>query len=372
MGTVLNIHVNKVTQKPSVIYIKFDDKKAGSTFIQARGTINGAVPIEPVLSKIRVHPFKPSSPEIQRIQFPITLAWACTIHKVQGLTLQNVVISFKLNKQKSFNNGQVYVALSRATSLQGLHVLDPINKHHIKTDSRVHDEYDKLRKNSKLVQDLTHKNEQTMSDINSVLTLCLLNIRSLKKHSSDIKKYVNLFETDILALTKTQLLPGDSDMDIPNNLIPFTLYRYDHNSSKLSSLAICIKNNIHILHQVFFPSLNAVKFVITCDKNKQSLSCLLIYRKNGSNILQFVNAINYLLRRHTIDIILGDLNINFYNTNDKKPLEAVMTDLNYVQLVESPTFISGSLLDHVYSRHSNTANIHCSERYLIIHKVSLK
>ena len=211
-----------------------------------------------------------------------------------------------------------------------------------------------------------------MSDINSVLTLCLLNIRSLKKHSSDIKKYVNLFETDILALTKTQLLPGDSDMDIANNLIPFTLYRYDHNSYKLSSLAICIKNNIHILHQVFFPSLNAVKFVITCDKNKQSLSCLLIYRKNGSNILQFVNAINYLLRCHTTDIILGDLNTNFVNKNDKKPLEAVMTDLNYVQLVESPTCISGSLLDHVYSRHSNTANIHCSERYLIIHKVSLK
>lgn len=134
-----------------------------------------------------------------------------------------------MNKQKSFNNGQVYVALSRATSLQGLHVLDPINKDHIKTDSRVHDEYDKLRKKSKLVQDLTHKNDQTMSDSNLVLTLCLLNIRSLKKHSSDIKKDVNLFETDILALTETQLLPGDSDMDIANNLTPFTLYRYDHN-----------------------------------------------------------------------------------------------------------------------------------------------
>ena len=114
------------------------------------------------------------------------------------------------------------------------------------------------------------------------------------------------------------------------------------------------------MHQEFFPSLSAVQFVITCDKTKQSLSCLLIYRKNGSNILQFVNAIDYLLRSHTIDIILGDLNINFFNTNDKKPLEAVMSRFNYVQLVESPTFISDSLLDHVYSRHSNTANIHCS------------
>ena len=91
---------------------------------------NGVVPIEPVLSRIKIRPGKPSSPEIQRIQFPITLAWACTVHKVQGLTLQNVVISFNLNKQRSFNYGQVYVALSRATSLQGLHILGQVNSKH--------------------------------------------------------------------------------------------------------------------------------------------------------------------------------------------------------------------------------------------------
>ena len=96
-------------------------------------------------------------------------------------------LSHLLQKYKEFNNGKVYVALSRSTSLQGLHVLDQINKDHIKTDSRVHNEYDKLGKKSKFVRDLTHKNEQTTSDSNSVLTLCLLNIRSLKKHSSDIK-----------------------------------------------------------------------------------------------------------------------------------------------------------------------------------------
>lgn len=69
------------------------------------------------------------------------------------------------------------------------------------------------RKMSEIVQDLTHKNEQTTSDSNSVLTSCLLNIRSLRKHSSDVKNDVNLFETVILSLTETQLLPGDSDAE---------------------------------------------------------------------------------------------------------------------------------------------------------------
>ena len=102
MGTVVKIHFNKVTQKPTVVYVKYDDDRAGSTSIQTSrdrfARESSAVPIKPVLSKIKVRPGKPSSPEIQRIPFPITLAWACTVHKVQGLTLHNVVISFNLKK----------------------------------------------------------------------------------------------------------------------------------------------------------------------------------------------------------------------------------------------------------------------------------
>ena len=255
MGTAMKINVNKLTQKPSVIYIKFDDERAGNALIQTSGDSfaqqNKVVPIEPVLSKIKVHPGKPSSPELQRIQFPITLAWACTIHKVQGLSLQNVVISFKLHKQKSFNSGQVYVALSRATSLQGLHILNELNSKHVKVDSRVHDEYSRLRR---LKPNDLHEIVPTNHQNNSDITLCLLNIRSLRKHSCDIKCDVNLFQSDILALTETQLLPRYNDSDIRNNLTPFALYSYDHISDKFSSLVICIKHNIHILHQEHFPT----------------------------------------------------------------------------------------------------------------------
>ena len=81
------------------------------------------MPIEPVLAKIKLGPGKPSSPEIQRVQFPVALALACTIHKVHGLTLENIVVSLELRKQRFFNYGQIYVALSRATSLQGLFIL---------------------------------------------------------------------------------------------------------------------------------------------------------------------------------------------------------------------------------------------------------
>lgn len=76
------------------------------------------MPIQPKLARIKVRPGKPSSPEIQRLQFPITLAWACTVHKVQGLTLNEIVVGFDLNRQNHLNYKQIYVALRQATSLQ--------------------------------------------------------------------------------------------------------------------------------------------------------------------------------------------------------------------------------------------------------------
>jgi hypothetical protein len=66
-------------------------------------------------------------------QYPIRLAWAITIHKSQGLTFDKAII----DAGASFAAGQVYVALSRLTGLEGLVLRSKIYPHCIHTDERV-------------------------------------------------------------------------------------------------------------------------------------------------------------------------------------------------------------------------------------------
>lgn len=63
-------------------------------------------------------------------QWPLKLAWAITVHKSQGMTFENVVADLG----NSFSAGQVYVALSRCTSFEGLVLRSPIERYSIKTD----------------------------------------------------------------------------------------------------------------------------------------------------------------------------------------------------------------------------------------------
>lgn len=83
-------------------------------FIQPDGTVRQLL-CQPETWKIEL---PNGEVQAQRQQIPLILAWALSIHKAQGQTLQRV----KVDLGKVFEKGQAYVALSRATSQAGLQV----------------------------------------------------------------------------------------------------------------------------------------------------------------------------------------------------------------------------------------------------------
>ena len=136
------LHIVLLANSVTTILVEFDSQDIGrkakqeSHFKQDYPT---AVPISRVESRFNIG--NRNAISACRRQFPLVLAWATTIHKVQGLTTDKIVVSF----QGAFSAGQAYVALSRVKKLNGLHILD-FDAKKIRVNEEVNEEMDRLRK----------------------------------------------------------------------------------------------------------------------------------------------------------------------------------------------------------------------------------
>ena len=102
-----------------ILYVKFDDPKIGKN-ARKQSPHHNLVPIRPISVTFALTE-KSSAIQVERTQFPGTLAWGVTVHKSQGSTFEEMVGDMTTpGGRTNTMPGQIYTMLSRAKSMKAL------------------------------------------------------------------------------------------------------------------------------------------------------------------------------------------------------------------------------------------------------------
>ena len=336
---------------PAAVLIKFDSEKVGARRkMKLRKSASDSVPIEIEETRFTVGTY--SAQEVIRRQFPLTLCYASTIHKVQGLSLDKIVVTF----DKYFQGGHTYVALSRSRSLEGLYLRN-FNKQYIKVKKDVTAEMSRLKERQLQTDSVIHHQEDQH------LTICQLNIQSLPAHFQDLKACKSLTDCDIIGLAETWLHPGCQSENY--SLDEFCLIRRDrqdvHNNCKQSECGMCnnkggvamyVKSEITFQRQKDIEPDNLECIIISLDIEDRSHSYVInLYRPPQMQLPILKASLCQILSCIPADsrvILIGDFNVNPSSTDHMLHIMRPLEEFSLVQKVTAPTHRLGSVLDHVY------------------------
>ena len=361
-GEVVHIVTNDNNDVTTVL-VKFDCEKVGQTAHQASRFCTmypKAVPVSKVEVSFLARGKRGA--EITRLQFPLTLSWATTIHKVQGLTLDAIVVNMKGTR---FNAGQIYVALSRVKSLSGLHIVN-FNPKAIRKSDLVDDEMTRLR--DRLLQTIP---PFQCLPCTSHVTIALLNVRSIVAKLPDIEADNQLRSASVLCFCETWLSPAQPSPVVKKE---DTVLRCDRlfNNQK-GGVMMSVANFMQPSSTNTFASVGIECVVTVLCINGRRLQVAVVYRSPTVPLRQFVQfLIKLLAHLSTFDvfsIVLGYMNDNTLCNNST--VQKFMMQNQYIQLVKHSTTDHGALLDHVYTnvQHSDSVVLQVHDVYYSDHDI---
>ena len=356
IGNVIAVKQN-ANGKPVCVLVKFDNCDVGKKAIassQWKSKYSDAVPIKRHEGKFEKNARKGA--QITRHQFPLTLAWAVTIHKCQGLTLDEIVVSMK--GAKKFGRGQAYVAFSRVKTLERLHITD-FDAKGIKSNGKVANEMSEMSQNIDTVTFRVPKLAGTTQ-----ITIGHLNIHYFIEKLMDLqsetekKKYDGI---DIMCFTETYLTDAHNidNFLIEHSYTPFRANVLDTcNHQGKHGIMICAASHLKPkeLEHIHVEGIEVMTVVVETQKGR--LVIVAVYRSPSGSMLTFLNNFELLLHMlplHIPTVIIGDFNDNIAVNPDSK-LTELMNKHGFQQLIKEPTTDSRSLVDHVYFNRSTDEN----------------
>ena len=267
------------------------------------------------------------------IQYPIVLAYAVTVHKIQGQTIEKPS-KVCVDLRRVRNGGQAYVAASRIKELEQLYILEDLPAHKMYPNRKALEEIKRL-------EEISINNNPTSWDKESsigVTKICFLNTRSLMNKFQNIKSDLSLQQSDIIILAETWI-PKETIESDDYKLTTFT--EHLNNCGRGKGLALFYRESFECKDK------NEENINITKAEN-EDIDIISVYRSKEGSLEKLVNKLQDLINFSKTTIIIGDMNVcNREKTNNllKKHLE----DQGFKLIVNRSTHIDGGHIDHAYT-----------------------
>lgn len=241
------------------------------------------------------------------IQYPLKPAWAITIHKSQGLTFDKAIIDAKA----AFAHGQVYVALSRCRTLDGLILSTPVSQRGIISDSAVNDfikDSEHRQPDEKHLTDSKRSYQLTLItelfNFNTLLKNLYYSLKILNEHKQNllgtpgnaVEKIIGDIKTHLAEVSEkfqpqiTKLLCANPDAEANQILQDRIIKACEYFKDKISNLVaepvqhITIETDNKTIRKSVNDAFNKVK-----EELSVKLSCLDV-SKSGFNIKTYLEA----------------------------------------------------------------------------------
>ena len=331
-GIIKGIQFINSTNMPSAVYVKFDSDRIGA---KARSTqcippqYSGCVPIAP---RKEVFKLKGRKYTTTRQQMPLKLAWAVTVHKVQGQTTDKAVISME-----GLKAAMAYVALSRVTTLEGLYLTnyDPSTifcKKDIDTNIAKMPTFD-----------ISTANPLLQLDHNINFIIAHHNIQSLRCHIEDLRNNTQMRNAHVICLSETWLTDND-------NLEDLVIDGYTLETMKVGrarGVAMYIQNSIDYTVLPFFTSDCDTLAIRTYGATNELIA--VVYKPPNARHDTFCTEMSNITAQTELletdhAVFVGDFNIDLLKDGTLPP----RVFQSYFQAISEPTTINETLLDHIY------------------------
>jgi hypothetical protein len=368
-GTVIGF--SKSGPEVCVVLIEFNDPAVGITtrqntkYVTEVRKLPSATPIQKSEISFTVNS-KNKGLTITRYQFPLKLAWGCTIHKVQGLTVSKIVVSFK----NRFNDGQAYVALSRAKSAEGLFILD-FDPKKIRASKAVADEMTILHTQKRISPYYKFFNDRFPEST----YFSILNVRSLPLHLPDILQDPTFLKSGIVVLTETWL-----SNDIASNLLlpsqHYTVQRVDADHSMSQSRraggvlismkkpCTCTVLGRHAGRSFQIIMVNA-HGVLSRDIYIASVYNSPHYLNSPHPLIENITSMLSNISHTDPCLVVGDFNED--TLKDTGPISTALQSMGFHSLISTPTHRQGSCLDNIYIRFMKSTDSYVSPNHYSDH-----